>query len=282
VECVPLDDAALRRLVGRMGDSTIERCAGGALALTPATLPKALFDVSEPADAATRASWTAYFDGKTGQYFFHNECFGVTQWDAPSERCVVCGYCGARVGRKKLLKHAEKCDRTARPTPSRGGSPAQRKKRVPREKNLPPKPINQFLMFCRLNRRRIMNQEGNAGKAPSQISKMLGDMWRGLSDADREEYREKARLENEDRLKEWYAKRPGNRSLAATAGRGRGRGRGRRGRGRGRGRGRRKAKRASSSSEEEEEDDDDDEGEGDDDDDDESSEYESTDEESSD
>ncbi len=50
-------------------------------------------------------------------------------------------------------------------------------------------------MFCRVNRRKLMEQKEHVGKAPSQISKLLGDEWRMLSVEDKKIYQEQSRKE---------------------------------------------------------------------------------------
>ena len=65
--------------------------------------------------------------------------------------------------------------------------------------------MNAFLMFCRENRRKIMNEVGNAGKAPSQISKILGQRWCLLQESKKREYRDLSKTENTERKAAWNA-----------------------------------------------------------------------------
>ena len=51
-----------------------------------------------------------------------------------------------------------------------------------------------------------MNEVGNAGKAPSQISKILGQRWCMLADEKKKEYRDLSKKENVTRREKWEQK----------------------------------------------------------------------------
>ena len=81
----------------------------------------------------------------------------------------------------------------------------KRKRSSTYNKSGPPKPMNAFLMFCRENRRKIMSEVGNAGKAPSQISKILGQRWCLLAESKKRMYRDLSISENAERKASWSA-----------------------------------------------------------------------------
>eukprot|EP00939_MAST-03C_sp_MAST-3C-sp1_P001429 g1429.t1 len=155
--------------------------------------------------------WAVYQDKMTGRFFYHNRDTDAVQWEEPfeikSSRVVHCGHCGLKLSRKKVEKHREKCEMLHSLNVSKNASSERKRKRpVQNERSGPPKPINAFLMFCRKNRRMLMNEVGNAGKAPSQISKILGQRWCMLADAKKKEYRELSKKENVTRREKWDQK----------------------------------------------------------------------------
>lgn len=156
-------------------------------------------------------AWAIYQEKGTHRYYYHNRCTDAVQWEEPFEvqsvRGVYCGHCGLRIAKKRIDKHYEKCEMIRPAGRARQRvTEKKRKKSVQHDRTGPPKPINAFLMFCRQNRRNLMNEVGNAGKAPSQISKILGQRWCLLADDRKKEYREQSKQENIARREQWEQK----------------------------------------------------------------------------
>lgn len=158
--------------------------------------------------------WCAYFDTASSQVYYYNHDTDGVQWELPfevqSSRTIMCGHCGKVLSKKRLKEHRECCEMRA-PRFSKITAIEKKRRRwiVSDVKSGPPKPINAFLMFCRKNRRKFMNEVGNAGKAPSQISKILGQRWCLLSDAKKKHYREMSKQENLSRRKAWEKQKNG-------------------------------------------------------------------------
>ncbi|EQC25523.1 hypothetical protein SDRG_16606 [Saprolegnia diclina VS20] len=70
--------------------------------------------------------------------------------------------------------------------------------------NRPPKPVNTFLIFCRQWRKKLMAQNPTA--SAKEASKLLGDMWQKLTEAQRASYQPLADKENAQRMLEWKRK----------------------------------------------------------------------------
>jgi len=152
--------------------------------------------------------WTVYWDKSNQRYFYRNVDTDAVQWDEPfevsSNRCVQCGYCGVTISRRKMERHRESCEmQTLQSSHKEKRKERKRKRSSTYNKSGPPKAMNAFLMFCRENRRKIMNEVGNAGKAPSQISKILGQRWCLLAEDKKRMYRDLSKNENHARKVAW-------------------------------------------------------------------------------
>ncbi|OQR98201.1 SWI/SNF-related matrix-associated actin-dependent regulator of chromatin [Achlya hypogyna] len=75
---------------------------------------------------------------------------------------------------------------------------------APAKPNRPPKPVNTFLIFCRQWRKKLMAQNPTA--SAKEASKLLGDMWQKLTEAQRASYQPLADKENAQRMLEWKRK----------------------------------------------------------------------------
>ena len=67
-------------------------------------------------------------------------------------------------------------------------TPAFTKIKVPKNPDKPKKPLTTYMLFCNDNRSDVMKK--NEGKSMGEISKILGEMWKKVSDSDKKKYQE--------------------------------------------------------------------------------------------
>lgn len=96
---------------------------------------------------------------------------------------------------KKTKKAAEK-KQAAKPKIQK----TEKKKRAKKDPNAPKKALNGFMFFAKDKRESIVQENPEA--KPTEITKLMGEAWRGMSDAEKQPYldmrdKDKIRYEKE-------------------------------------------------------------------------------------
>jgi len=81
-------------------------------------------------------------------------------------------------------------------------SDTKRKLKKKKNPNAPKKATGAFFMFCSPERKKLQTQKEHEGKKSTEISKVLGEMWKKLSDEEKKPYQEKAEADKKRYKKE--------------------------------------------------------------------------------
>jgi len=81
-------------------------------------------------------------------------------------------------------------------------SDTRRKLKKKKNPNAPKKATGAFFMFCSPERKKLQTQKEHEGKKSTEISKVLGEMWKKLSDEEKKPYQEKAEADKKRYKKE--------------------------------------------------------------------------------
>ena len=58
-----------------------------------------------------------------------------------------------------------------------------------------PKPMNSFLLYCKMNRNKV--KEAHPDRPNSEISAILGEQWRTISQAEKKKYQDLASVKKQ-------------------------------------------------------------------------------------
>lgn len=98
------------------------------------------------------------------------------------------------------------------------GPSTQKKKRAKKDKDAPKRPMSAFLKFSQTTRREM--KEANPDVQNTDISRLLGETWRNMSEAEKQPYVEREKVERseyKEKMKRWKEKKDREDAAAKTS-----------------------------------------------------------------